>query len=705
MRLFTKSPPSPQFRGTSPSSNKQPAVSPRNQKWQSRRSTKQSNSDADPYALTHNLTAHGYESDDSDAELERMPSRYDLNASLPDDIAFDDCSNDRYSQVGRPLGLMNSDSDSVQWRSLDEYDERDPNSAVYDPLVFDNDNEDWDDGNNWRQPLNSSEDYRNDARLMRSLTDDPTDSQDDDESPQTSISSDLDSEEYGSNSIVDSRQESIEERVPLFPSDDDVTDAGVLGDRMSVTAERRKGSNSKADVIMLKGYNSKPDIIMLKGYNSKPEVVRLADGKVSKKAKRSVSQQDNIVERVAHELNASKEREQNRKDAKKVTNTKRFGLFRRKNRRDPDYRAQSRQMDQQQLGQALENDSEAQANDDNDDMEGPLNAAPRGILRASSFVSRPDGDANQNDRQHACEAAAGVGLLSLFSSFFVGNNADAPVTGEGKHIGAESSKHVRIALQEEGFLGAMCGNPQAIVNESSEVQVSPDPVMDIRSPISNNDVEDAVLMQSPTMQAEQGIGKNMHGTLTTIDNDGKVHSSRSMAVENETPVTKEEVGNEQVLVQCLRDSHCNGAADCVSASITRLDNLGCQHTFEFMDDFITAKDPRLGIPDGTLGIEARALSLEGNESGQWKGRMKQQLQPDAILEDGHDLPIKMIEFPVAALDLESASGASMSSFGGRRKNDLYVDTQLEQEIRQMQEELSGSKKKSLFGRMKRSNKN
>ena len=191
---------------------------------------------------------------------------------------------------------------------------------------------------------------------------------------------------------------------------------------------------------------------------------------------------------------------------------------------------------------------------------------------------------------------------------------------------------------------------------------------------------------------------------------------RSALVKDEAPVASEEyadAGNEQVLVQCLRDNHCNGGADCVLKTVTRLDNLGCQQTFEFMDDFITAKDPQLeNVNDAPVieapVIEARALSLDAKhaeESGQrgWRKKKKQkskQQQSDAFNEDVHDLPIKSIEFPIFAVDHESASGASLGSFGGRMKG-LYVDTKLEQEMRQMQEELAGTRKKSLFGRIKR----
>jgi hypothetical protein len=49
----------------------------------------------------------------------------------------------------------------------------------------------------------------------------------------------------------------------------------------------------------------------------------------------------------------------------------------------------------------------------------------------------------------------------------------------------------------------------------------------------------------------------------------------------------------------------------------------------------------------------------------------------------------------------SASTGSHSNYVGRRNNSLYVDTHLEDEMRQMQEELEGKKKRSLFARMKR----
>jgi hypothetical protein len=103
----------------------------------SRNETKQVYHLPTPYELHPVPTAHGYESDDSDAELEQTPSRYDLSVNLPDDVAFDDASNDRYSQVGRRLAMMSDDSDSAQWRSFDEYDIRDPTTAGEDPLQFD----------------------------------------------------------------------------------------------------------------------------------------------------------------------------------------------------------------------------------------------------------------------------------------------------------------------------------------------------------------------------------------------------------------------------------------------------------------------------------------------------------------------------------------------------------------------------------------
>ena len=743
MRLFSKASPSHSVRGTRPSSTRSPNVLPKNPKVQSHRSASRNYADADPYSLTSVHTAHDYESDDSDAELERIPSRYELKDHAPDDIEFDDCSNDRYSEVGRRLALMSNDSDSAQWRSFDEFDERDPKSAVFDPLLIDRDSNDWDDIDSSRQQVNSAKDYRDGARLMRSLTDDAGFDQDDDESPSASTSSVLESEvaEVSTRGSQEVSNEKMPAPVPLFRSDsvsEAASQSGVRnreGGAKYVSSGKRERSNEQA-------------------LASSPANIPRSMCSVSEKEETPSQVQNDIVERVAHELKASKKKGQFKDNPINSQKPKVFGLFRRKAPKDSDNNTESRPTNQQQLGRSVvENQSDPLlTNHDSENLENPVEIAPRSILKASSFAARPDDDANENnDEQITSEPPCAQGF---FSRLFAGNNGESEAAEEtAGAIANDSHAQENMAPESSGFLFALCGLHQAVIKESSDEQVSSDPVMDIRSPSSNDAVPDegAVLMLSETVKQKQGVhheksivddvdekqrthalcipdnsfclrgpvsntATDAKDSATPVDSHDKESKIRSTAVENEIQGTNEEyadAGNELVLVQCLRDSHCNGGADCVVRNITRLDNLGCQQTFEFMDDFVTAKDPKVGSAvDAPVieapAIEARALSLEANEgkgSGQrrWRKKTKDR-QPDELREDVHDLPIKMIEFPRLTFDQESASGASLGSFGGRRKNGLVVDTKLEHEMRQLQEELAGTKKKSLFGRIKRGSK-
>jgi hypothetical protein len=185
MRLFSKSPPA------SPRTPRPPTASPRSKAARATRTSSnasKSNNYENPYALNRVLTAHEYESDDSDAELDKGPSRYDLSTVIPGGIDRDDDSYNRYSQLGRQLAIMSDDSDSInaQWRSVDEYDTREA-TDVYDPLQFNREDNDWEGRNEardnnddyvWEAPVKES------ARNMRSLTDDDDDIVDYDEGSQ-----------------------------------------------------------------------------------------------------------------------------------------------------------------------------------------------------------------------------------------------------------------------------------------------------------------------------------------------------------------------------------------------------------------------------------------------------------------------------------------------------------------------------------------
>ena len=101
---------------------------------------------------------------------------------------------------------------------------------------------------------------------------------------------------------------------------------------------------------------------------------------------------------------------------------------------------------------------------------------------------------------------------------------------------------------------------------------------------------------------------------------------------------------------------------------------------------------------GDLLLDKNKYSGIQNNTGNRQAAGKRSKRRPKEYELEYDFPIKTIEFPVGA-DTDSHS-ESYSSLGGRWKTVLRIDTRLEEEMRSMQEELEGEKKKSLFGRTK-----
>ena len=700
MRLLPKSPPSSPRRAKIIRQ-----VSPKKQRISSSKgsivatSSKQVDHRATPYELHPVPTAHGYESDDSDAELEQAPSRYDLSVLLPDDVAFDDASNDRYSQVGRRLAMMSNDSDSAQWRSFDEYDRRDPANAGEDPLQFDREGEDWEDLDDMvDHEGHSISDFRDDARNMKSVTDNAGESIDDDEDG-SSISSTV-------TGTVEAQ---------IMPAENQVKPA-EKPNHVAAALQKNQQSSNPAPMKSRTG----------------------SDDRVSDQTKPSAQVQADIIQRVTDELNAKKRQD---KDKKVIQTTKKgFGLFRRKSQKAsgaPATIESTVQQEQRQRAQALESPSVPLARN-RDNEESPIKTQsqpPRGILKAPSFVSRPDDDEQNRANANASENS---GIYGFFSSLLgqsdVENGLERP---RGPTVGG--SKQEQIEEEESDFLASLCGVQQAPEEQSDQdrgMSASksgdvPDIVYDSRSPRSNGDKEKEGmpirLMETDKLDRQkQNVAENgqdfelcapdnnclrsasalrdTEGHDKTTDSD-KVFTNRSMVlggIGQEQDQEFPDDAKDQVLVQCLRDSKCTLLANCIVDSTNRIDNMGCAQTYEFMDDFMNAENPQQDENDGNPVIGARALSLDNERSDERnKGRRKK--HDDIFVDTPHDLPIKVIEFPMQRFDQESASAStgSHSNYVGRRNNSLYVDTHLEDEMRQMQDELEGKKKRSLFARMKR----
>lgn len=703
MRLLPKSPP------TSPRREKNiRQISPRKRRSScskgaitaaSRNETKQVYHHPTPYELHPVPTAHGYESDDSDAELEQTPSRYDLSVFLQDDVAFDDASNDRYSQVGRRLAMMSNDSDSAQWRSFDEYEMRDPPNAGEDPLQFDREGEDWEDLHDMvDHEGNSISDFRDDARHMGSVTDNAGETIDGDEDG-SSISS---------------------------------TVSDTVDDGPRTTSETQGKPAEKPNHLAASLQTNQP------GSNPAPVNPRTrSDDYATDRTKPSAQVQADIIQRVTDELNAKKRQDKEKKVSQK--SKKGFGLFRRKHDKvsgtTPKIESKLHQ-EQMQLGQtpATASVPPARNRDQEDGAKQADTQIPRSILKAPSFVSRPD-EVEQNPI--IANASGNTGVYGFFSNLIGESDGEKVQQGANQDHRAE---------QESDFLDNLCGIRQ-IPGEHSDQDRGwsgsksggiPDIVYDSRSPTSSRvaaskieaeeegmpkrllDAETLDLQEQDEDGSEQDFklcashdncfrpasalsNSEANGNMT---DSNRVFTSRSTVLDEGLHVQNQQYpddAKDQVLVQCLRDSDCNGLANCIVKNVDHIDTLGCTQTYEFMDDFMTAENPHKDESGAKPVMGARALSLDNENSRERSKGRKKRHDADVFGDDPHDLPIKEIEIPMQFFDQESASASSgsRSNYTERRKSGLYVDTRLEDEMRQMQEELEGKKKRSLFSRMKR----
>jgi hypothetical protein len=360
---------------------------------------------------------------------------------------------------------------------------------------------------------------------------------------------------------------------------------------------------------------------------------------------------------------------------------------------------------------------------------------PRGILKAPSFVSRPE-EIEQN-RTNA-DVSRNTGIYGFFTNL-IGES-----DGEKGQQGSRAS-HDENEEQESDFLESLCGIQQ-IPGEHSDQDRGlstsksggiADIVYDSRSPtssrmaVSNAEMEDEGIPKR-SMNAEKldrqeqdddendqdfelcASDNNCFGPASALRNseaNGKisdsdrVFTSRSSAIDEGGQMQKQQFSDDaqdQVLVQCLRDNNCTGLANCIANNVDHFDNMGCAQTYDFMDDFMTAENPQINESGRKPVIGARALSLDNEKNGQ-RSRGRNKWHNTDSVDTPHDLPIKEIEIPVQCFDQESASSSSgsHSNYVARRKSGLYVDTRLEVEMRQMQDELEGKKKRSLFSRMKR----
>jgi hypothetical protein len=297
--------------------------------------------------------------------------------------------------------------------------------------------------------------------------------------------------------------------------------------------------------------------------------------------------------------------------------------------------------------------------------------APRSILKSTSFtVAPPTVDTGAASTTHTAQTETDLcdeddvfcGLLSTL----VGN--EDKTVDESRYSEAPTE-------QSQGFFAEFCS--ESPKNKSQAAETTADVPRTI----------------SPTKKTKKkAVAKEVARTQDSVSETRSVTEE-----ESESEYLNQLDQNEPILVTCLRDNHCPGAA--------LISTIGCQQNYEILDEALQAENPKAAAPAITGGgsvVEVASLALDDHSKRRKRTKPKKLSSSRDVFFD--ELPIRTIEIPSSViLDSDSAT-ASFSSLGGRRKTDLFVDTQLEQDMQEIQDELDGSdgkKKKTIFGRMKR----
>jgi hypothetical protein len=677
-------------------------------------SRSESDEPSNPYSLNRVLTAQGYNSDDSDAELEKVPSRYDLTDG--NDMEWDDMSNDRYSQVGKQLAIMSDDSDSIRamWRYFDDFDEVDQQvvSEQVNPLEFDREDRDWEEHED--EGTHSLEERRDGtmrqtARSLASLTDNLEEA----ESSEDELSED--------GSSFSSTLFTAKDQAPL------------------VTPSLRQPPRQQPVQIEIKDQNDqrKPvtprrvQVVEEANTVSRPSTPRNM-GNLSPTPQSQVEAE--IVQKIASELQLKKMTDQSNGRAKRSLrgkvkpsqenevsndNSRRkppssplgFGLFRRnskgstkspKSRHAQETPSELLSTSRSVARQTQQQRSAASAAEFSEEFEDYLKShtteqpiavpthtsamAPRSILKTSSFtVATPTVDTgagstaqtSQTEMNLCDEDDAFCGLLSNL------------VGHEDKTVD-ESRYSETPTEQSQGLFAELCSEIPKNESQTAETTAGvPRTISSLKKKKTFTDktsAEEVAAPQDPIFESRSFADEQV----------GNLESEHRYQLDQDEPI----------LVTCLRDNHCSGAAMCLMCGVRRIDTLGCQQNFDFLDEALQAENPRTEPPSITGGgsvVEIASLALDDNS------KRPKRTKPKKVSTGGGDaffdqLPIRTIEIPSSVILNNDSASASFSSLGGRRKADLFVDTQLEQDMQDIQDELDGTdgkKKKTIFGRMKR----
>jgi len=279
----------------------------------------------------------------------------------------------------------------------------------------------------------------------------------------------------------------------------------------------------------------------------------------------------------------------------------------------------------------------------------------------------------------------------------MGHEGDKTVDGSKSEAFTEYTTQTQLLAEVCGeknakYLGNVCGKRDP--NDTEPGDNAGDDIPKTISPVKRT--KKAAVQIAPVQPTyggpEDAIAENRSVTEEAV-------------VDLDSAIATQPDKNEPILVTCLRDNNMSGAAQFLMGGVRRVDTLGCQQNYEFLDDALQAEDPKVDpvITGGSSVVEAGTLLLDDkNQQRRMRRKPKQQENGGDVFFD--ELPIRTIEIPSSVILDSDAVSDSYSSLGGRRKTDLFVDTQLEQDIQQMQAELDRNdrrKKKSLFGRMKR----
>jgi hypothetical protein len=683
-------------------------------------------------------TAHGYESDDSVVALEKVPSRYDVSCALPDDFAIDDWNNDKYSQVGSHLARLSDDSASVQWKSFDEFDERDPNNQCYDPLQFDRDGDDWeenyvpkddddDDGNRCTDSQITT------ARQMKSLFT---------EIPEKNDEEEEESEDLSSLGILMNAEANLEGPSNLKKSRTS-TSLNPSIRKSNATRNGEKANKVKTSKGMLTN-----------------NVAATTSPKSLKESRSEVNKQNVPKKNI---LSSRPEKKSAVKEQKPLLSSplKGIGKFRRRNQnyQEPQNSEPKRQEHKEDDHREAEDSQSFKK-----EVVAPSLQPVRSILKQSSFASRHDEVSVIDDDHHSqdigkANQSEASGVFEFFSSL-LGTNTDAEqINQDTKYeeendldkayiknscgifrLDGQDSQDFMLTSKSHGCKdppGASCISidqqnftckenedeaivTKAVTNEDKKSIEADDLVFKSRSPVSKSSKDkgektskkgksetsfDHESVKSQDKADSQGNEYNLW-CLGNQDAQQKTLLSKGKDDKSSTNGDKgksDDACEDQILIQCIRDNDCRTQADNEKNAPKSGKNIfACQETMDFMNDIMTAEEPKLDTTKemAPSTVTARELSLDDRH----QSRRRSNRTSSRDLEIPHEIPIKTISIPSSRLEYDSVGSESTDLFSRSqsKKSDLYVDTKLEDGMKEMQSELGG-KKKSLFSRRKRAN--